>query len=110
MKIKKLFIFFISTITCLFCITGCSNNDSKKESKKLRDSSPQLYLPSTDYQVTYQKNNVSVDASHTSSGYIMVNYSGHNEKVKIQVTSPDQNNYVFKSICYISFTRRKWYL
>ena len=31
MKIKKLFIFFISTITCLFCITGCSNNDSKKE-------------------------------------------------------------------------------
>ncbi|MFR6122698.1 hypothetical protein [Faecalibacillus intestinalis] len=34
MKIKKLFIFFISTITCLFCITGCSNNDSKKESKK----------------------------------------------------------------------------
>ena len=55
MKIKKLFIFFISTITCLFCITGCSNNDSKKESKKLRDSSPQLYLPSTDYQVTYQK-------------------------------------------------------
>ena len=62
MKIKKLFIFFISTITCLFCITGCSNNDSKKESKKLRDSSPQLYLPSTDYQVTYQENNVSVDA------------------------------------------------
>lgn len=95
MKIKKLFIFFISTITCLFCITGCSNNDSKKESKKLRDSSPQLYLPSTDYQVTYQENNVSVDASHTSSGYIMVNYSGHNEKVKIQVTSPDQNNYTY---------------
>ena len=25
----------------------------------------------------------------------MVNYSGHNEKVKIQVTSPDQNNYTY---------------
>ena len=66
MKIKKFFIFLFLQLHVFFCITGCSNNDSKKESKKLRDSSPQLYLPSTDYQVTYQKNNVSVDASHTS--------------------------------------------
>lgn len=95
MRIKKLFIFFITFVTTLFCITGCSKDESKNSSKKLRDPSPQLYIPSTDYQITDQENNVSIDASHTSSGYIMINYSGNNEKVKIQVTSPDQVDYTY---------------
>lgn len=96
MKIKKLFIFFITFVTTLFCITGCSNDESKnKSSKKLRDPSPQLYIPSTDYQITDQENNVSIDASHASSGYIMINYSGNNEKVKIQITSPNQVDYTY---------------
>ena len=95
MRIKKLFIFFITFVTTLFCITGCSKDESKNSSKKLRDPSPQLYIPSTDYQITDQENNVSIDASHASSGYIMINYSGDNQKVKIQITSPDQVDYTY---------------
>lgn len=34
MKIKKFFIFLFLQLHVFFCITGCSNNDSKKESKK----------------------------------------------------------------------------
>ena len=36
-----------------------------------------------------------IDASNSSSGYIIVNYHGSNQKVKLQITGPDGVTYTF---------------
>ena len=45
--------------------------------------------------MTYGSDIVSVDASHTSDGYVMLRYTGSNEKVKLQVTLPDGTEYTY---------------
>ena len=36
--------------------------------------------------VTYGNDKVTIDASHTDQGYVMIKYTGGNSKIKIQVT------------------------
>ena len=43
----------------------------------------------------YHNDVAAVDASNTSQGYVMVNYNGSCEKVKLQITGPDQNCYTY---------------
>ena len=38
---------------------------------------------------------MALDASHTSDGYVMLRYSGSNEKVKVQVTLPEGTEYTY---------------
>ncbi len=59
------------------------------------DSTPQVLTPAADGAVVYQNDVAAVDASNTSQGYVMVNYNGSCEKVKLQITGPDQNCYTY---------------
>ena len=43
----------------------------------------------------YQNDVAAIDASNTSQGYVMVNYNGSCEKVRLQITGPDQNCYTY---------------
>ena len=45
--------------------------------------------------MTYGNDLVVLDASHTADGYVMICYNGSNEKVKLQVTSPDGTEYTY---------------
>ena len=51
-----------------------------------RDNTPVVLTGSADGTVTYGNDSVTVDASHTQEGYLMVSYSGSNSKVKLQIT------------------------
>ena len=83
---------------CFMCCTllwGCSGKKSSEadHSGPPRDNTPQVLTPSADGTVVYDNDYASIDASNQSQGYIMVSYSGSCEKVKVQITGPDQNTY-----------------
>jgi transglutaminase-like putative cysteine protease len=100
-------------MAAFLCITssGCSSSDSGQQTsnsqtkdtasgsgssdgavsteKGSRDNTPNVLTPSADGVTEYTCDSAVIDASNTSEGYVMVNYTGTNEKVKLQVTGPD---------------------
>lgn len=85
---------------CFMCCTllwGCSGKKSSEvdHSGPPRDNTPQVLTPSADGTVVFDNDYASIDASNQSQGYIMVSYSGSCEKVKVQITGPDQNTYTY---------------
>lgn len=85
----------------LFALGGCSSGKSnaesppQKKSAPPRDSTSNVKTPQASGEVTHGADNVLFDASHVSDGYVMLNYSGANEKVKFQITTPDQTTYTY---------------
>lgn len=79
--------------------SGKSNQSGGKKSEKkdlpLRDNTPKVLTPSADGTVTYGSDLVSIDASNTGEGYVMVRYTGNNPKVKLQIVTPDGNKYTY---------------
>lgn len=59
------------------------------------DNSPKVLTPSADGTSVYNCDAATIDASHITDGYIMVNYFGSNEKVKLQITGPDGVTYTY---------------
>lgn len=60
-----------------------------------RDNTPIVLVGAADGTVTYGNESVTIDASHTSDGYLMVNYTGSNPKVKLQLTGSNQVTYTY---------------
>ncbi len=72
-----------------------SQSESSKKTKGTRDNTPVVLTGQADGTVTYGNDSVTIDASHTSDGYIMVTYTGTNEKVKLQITGTDEVVYTY---------------
>lgn len=100
---------FLLCCVLLFA-TGCTSSDTGSGSNKeatvagesdtqsaqgTRDATPQVLTAQASGEVTYGSDLVTLDASHTSDGYVMLRYSGNNEKVKVQVTLPDSTEYTY---------------
>ena len=93
----------MTSLACIIVIlsgillSGCGGSGSSEadHSGPKRDSTPQVLTPTADGTVVYQNDVAAVDASNTSQGYVMVNYNGSCEKVKLQITGPDQNCYTY---------------
>lgn len=97
MKYRLHLSYLLIAIFCLL-LGGCSGSSSasrKEHSGPLRDSTPKVLTPSADGVNVYQNDFASIDASNTSQGYVMVKYNGTNEKVKLQITCPDQSCYTY---------------
>lgn len=97
MKYRLHLSYLLIAIFCLL-LGGCSGSSfaSRKEhSGPPRDSTPRVLTPSADGVTVYQNDFASIDASNTSQGYVMVKYNGTNEKVKLQITCPDQSCYTY---------------
>lgn len=54
-----------------------------------------VLMPEASGTVTYEDGSVFIDASNTSEGYVMMKYTGTNEKVKFQVKTPDETEYTY---------------
>ena len=93
----------MTSLACIIVIlsgillSGCGGSGSSEadHSGPKRDSTPHVLTPAADGAVVYQNDVAAVDASNTSQGYVMVNYNGSCEKVKLQITGPDQNCYTY---------------
>ena len=97
MKYRLHLSYLLIAIFCLL-LGGCSGSSSasrKEHSGSPRDSTPKVLTPSADGVTVYQNDFASIDASNTSQGYVMVKYNGTNEKVKLQITCPDQSCYTY---------------
>lgn len=108
---KKIFIACLSVILILSVplFTGCSVKSSentpagrsgssspKKESSgKKRETIQEYLLPDASGTVVYGNDIVSIDASNVSEGYVMIQYNGGIEKVRIQITAPDGTTYTY---------------
>lgn len=89
---------------CLICminfilLTGCSSSSNSKSEHTdlpLRDNTPKVLetIPLDDR--VEESEVVSLYLSNVSKGYIMFVYKGSNEKVKLQITGPDEVTYTY---------------
>lgn len=60
-----------------------------------RDNTPQVLVPEASGSDVYGNDLSSIDASHASEGYVMVQYTGSNAKVKLRIIGPDQAEYFY---------------
>lgn len=70
-----------------------SDSGSGKDDTPLRDNTPQVLVPAADGTVTYSEADVTIDASHTDQGYIMIQYTGSDPNERVQINSPDGSTY-----------------
>lgn len=93
-------------MSLVFCSCGAENkqsggdsatkqSESSQNTKGSRDNTPVVLTGQADGTVTYGSEGVTIDASNISEGYIMVSYTGTNEKVKLQITGPDEVVYTY---------------
>lgn len=98
--------FFLSLLIMfplILLLAGCSSGGSTENGKKVtkdvktgsRDSTPQVLVTEASGTTTYGNDLVSLDASNTKDGYLMLRYNGNNEKVKLQITLPDSTQYTY---------------
>ena len=81
--------------SALLCGCGDSGASTADHTGTPRDNTPQVLVPSADGITVYENEYASIDASHLSEGYVMVSYTGDCDKVKVQITGPDQNTYTY---------------
>lgn len=60
-----------------------------------RDNTPVCLIPAADGKSVFENEVARVDASHLEEGYVMVQYTGQNPKVKLQITDPDTITYTY---------------
>lgn len=104
-----LFVFvLIPVLTAVSFFTGCGGKDpasdtdtedtkktQEKDPGKKRESVRQFLLPSADGTVVYGIETISIDASNAAEGYVMVQYTGDADKVKMQITIPEGTEYTY---------------
>ena len=56
-------------------------------------SAANVRVPAADGTVTYENGRITVDASHTSDGYVMVKYTGKAPRIKVRITKDTQYTY-----------------
>ncbi len=75
-----------------------------KEQHKRREGKAKALVPTADGTEVYNVDGISLDASHTADGYVMLNYNGSSPKVKLQVRTPDGKLYTYSVTEYGSYT------
>ena len=112
---KSMLICVLFILTALVSFNGCASEtgeasvntkifDTKSDNKAAsnpqqspakRETVRKCLVPEASGTLTYGDDAISIDASHTSDGYVMVKYQGNASKVKLQVTVPDNTVYTY---------------
>ncbi len=107
---KRFFLFFSLIACAVLFLCGCGSDkepDASSVQKETypgpenetgggdRDSTPVVLMPDPSGEVTYGNELVSMDASHLEDGYVMVQYTGDVEKVKLQLLTPSGTLYTY---------------
>lgn len=88
------FLLFILAVSFTAGCTG-SGNSSENHSDARRTTITEFPVPIASGEVVYGNEIVSIDASNTTEGYVMIRYGGAVEKVKLQITIPDGTMYTY---------------
>ena len=60
-----------------------------------RENTPVVLVPEASGETVYENEWASMDASHMEDGYVMVQYKGNVEKVKLQTETPEGVTYTY---------------
>ncbi len=87
--------FFIAAMTALILLSACTGASTGKVTQREAEAtdgtrSVTLYIPEISEDAAVGNDRVKIDLSHVSRGYIAVNYTGDNEKPKMQITYADE--------------------
>ena len=84
---------------------GCSKDEAsssssqgapaKAESNKKRTTTVEFSMPKASGKTVYEAQNITIDASNTKNGYVMVRYTGSADKIQVQITNPDGTLYQY---------------
>lgn len=88
---KSLCKFYITSLIMIVLLMTSGTNLSKNLSSdpsEVRQNAPVVLEPVADGIITYGSSVVIIDASHTDEGYVLINYTGSNSIVKMQITDP----------------------
>lgn len=88
------FLIFCLAASFLCACSGQTIGQNHSDSERRATSSGQL-MPAAPGVVTYGEDSVSIDASNTSEGYVMVRYSGSASAAKLQITTPGSDIYTY---------------
>lgn len=94
-RLFRVFLIFFLTVSFL---TGCSAEGKaigENHSEERRKTVSEFLSPVASGTVTYGERDISIDASNTSEGYVMVKYSGSATKTKLQITTPEETVYSY---------------
>lgn len=96
-RTQKKIAYFLLTALVGCVLSGCEEKHEAyvSASTTIRDNTPVCLVPSAPGTVCYENELVSVDASNTDEGYLMISYLGDNPKVKLQITGPDYMTYTY---------------
>lgn len=91
---RHISLFFLCSLLLCFA-AGCSPKSSDgvispKQTRELRDNTPKILVPEAMGETVFGNDTVSIDASNSSAGYIVLTYLGTNKKVKFQISAPDE--------------------
>jgi len=71
------------------------SNTPESTEKGTRDNASVVILPEASGVTVHSCDSATVDVSNISEGYIMADYFGTNNKVKLRVTGPDGVTYTY---------------
>lgn len=107
---KRAFLFQILLMLC-FLFYGCEKETPSKPAvfvpeetseknllstkKESRDYTSVVRIPEAPGTTVFSCELAAIDASNAAEGYIMAEYTGSNEKVKLQITGPNQITYTY---------------
>ncbi len=89
---KRIFVLMLALFAAVLS-AGCQ--DEPTQPTKPRVTRTTILMPEATGEKCYGENGVSIDASHITDGYIMVQYAGDSEKAKVQITVPDGSVYTY---------------
>ncbi len=89
-------------LSAIFLLSGCSQSasagvgdDGAEQGTGTRDPVPVVLTPTADGTESYTGSVSIVDASNSSEGYVMLQYTGSTEKVKIQISHNGGEPYTY---------------
>lgn len=94
---KYIYTIFLAVFILPLICSGCASDKGSDRplSGEKRESVVQVLTSSATGNTVYGNEIVSIDASNTTEGYIMVQYSGAAPKAKMQITTPDAVVYTY---------------
>ena len=107
-KAKPVYV-FLPVLCAVFCfvLIGCggSGGTGSGSGGGSRGSTTDYLSPSASGETVYSGGGVTIDASNTDDGYVMIKYSGSASKVKVQITGSDGETYTYtsKTSDYVTF-------
>ena len=111
MKSGQMYRFFLLLLMSICLVFGgCASSDSEtsdadsgtkpstattQNSQGSRDNTPKVLSAKADGTKTFTTDTAIIDISHIDEGYFMAQYTGSNEKPKLQLTGPDGVTYTY---------------